>query len=102
MQSSRVWQKFAMLAIVGLWASSMVDRSRADPGQITGGDSIDTGARAPANATFGINFEGADDSTGRNLYLVHRDPNGEPHSIEHFIVMNDIGCHPHLPRFNVR
>jgi hypothetical protein len=70
MQSFRKWQKFAMLAIVGLWASSVVGCS----GRFTGGGYIDSVAGAPAKATFGINFEGIDDGSGQGLCIIYRDP----------------------------
>jgi hypothetical protein len=53
---SRKWMRFAMLAIVGLWASSQVGCA----GKYTGGGFIGSAAGAPQKATFGFNINGID------------------------------------------
>jgi hypothetical protein len=53
---SRKRTKFAMLAIVGLWVSSLVGCA----GRYTGGGFIDSAAGAPQKATFGFDIVGID------------------------------------------
>jgi hypothetical protein len=56
LMQSRKWTKFAMLAILGLWASSQVGCA----GKYTGGGFIDSVEGAPQKATFGFNINGID------------------------------------------